>query len=159
MASLLCFSTRDLMKTKNVSLKQPSIFVWFKQLVLLSYVYWNGFSLNCFANLPSHLWKVIKTITTLHFSHDTKTNFPHDAVLQVFHHHVERVCYIIISKNMYCWSPDLVLTKVRCFIWFVLGQEMKPGMDSEENRWNHYNEFVFVRTWKWFPILCTFSWL
>lgn len=25
------------------------------------------------------------------------------------------------------------------------GTDMKPGMDSEENRWNHYNEFVFVR--------------
>lgn len=23
--------------------------------------------------------------------------------------------------------------------------ELKPGMDAEENRWNHYNEFVFVR--------------
>lgn len=23
--------------------------------------------------------------------------------------------------------------------------ELKPGVDSEENRWNHYNEFVFVR--------------
>lgn len=26
-----------------------------------------------------------------------------------------------------------------------VGEPMKPGMDSEENRWNHYNEFVFVR--------------
>ncbi|GAB6027271.1 hypothetical protein CHUAL_001556 [Chamberlinius hualienensis] len=26
------------------------------------------------------------------------------------------------------------------------GSELKPGMDSEENRWNHYNEFVFVRS-------------
>lgn len=26
------------------------------------------------------------------------------------------------------------------------GVEIKPGMDSEENRWNHYNEFVFVRS-------------
>lgn len=25
------------------------------------------------------------------------------------------------------------------------GEPLKPGMDSEENRWNHYNEFVFVR--------------
>lgn len=25
------------------------------------------------------------------------------------------------------------------------GTDMKPGMDSEENRWNHYNEFVFCR--------------
>lgn len=25
------------------------------------------------------------------------------------------------------------------------GTDIKPGMDSEENRWNHYNEFVFVR--------------
>lgn len=25
------------------------------------------------------------------------------------------------------------------------GEPMKPGMDSEENRWNHYNEFVFTR--------------
>ena len=24
--------------------------------------------------------------------------------------------------------------------------DLKPGMDSEESRWNHYNEFVFVRT-------------
>ena len=24
--------------------------------------------------------------------------------------------------------------------------EIKPGMDSEENKWNHYNEFVFART-------------
>lgn len=23
--------------------------------------------------------------------------------------------------------------------------ELKPGVDAEENRWNHYNEFVFVR--------------
>lgn len=23
--------------------------------------------------------------------------------------------------------------------------DLKPGMDAEENRWNHYNEFVFVR--------------
>lgn len=23
--------------------------------------------------------------------------------------------------------------------------EAKPGMDSEENRWSHYNEFVFCR--------------
>lgn len=23
--------------------------------------------------------------------------------------------------------------------------DLKPGMDQEENRWNHYNEFVFVR--------------
>ncbi|XP_026481426.1 BTB/POZ domain-containing protein KCTD16-like [Ctenocephalides felis] len=23
--------------------------------------------------------------------------------------------------------------------------ELKPGMDAEENRWNHYNEFVFIR--------------
>lgn len=26
------------------------------------------------------------------------------------------------------------------------GVDIKPGMDSEENRWNHYNEFVFVRS-------------
>ncbi|GIX84337.1 hypothetical protein CEXT_172851 [Caerostris extrusa] len=26
-----------------------------------------------------------------------------------------------------------------------VGEPMKPGMDSEENRWNHYNEFVFSR--------------
>lgn len=25
-------------------------------------------------------------------------------------------------------------------------EPLKPGMDSEENRWNHYNEFVFVRS-------------
>ncbi|XP_054164287.1 BTB/POZ domain-containing protein KCTD16-like [Oppia nitens] len=25
------------------------------------------------------------------------------------------------------------------------GEPLKPGMDSEENRWNHYNEFVFCR--------------
>lgn len=25
--------------------------------------------------------------------------------------------------------------------------EIKPGMDSEENKWNHYNEFVFCRPW------------
>ncbi|XP_044258992.1 LOW QUALITY PROTEIN: BTB/POZ domain-containing protein KCTD12 [Tribolium madens] len=25
------------------------------------------------------------------------------------------------------------------------GAEPKPGVDAEENRWNHYNEFVFVR--------------
>lgn len=24
-------------------------------------------------------------------------------------------------------------------------EPLKPGVDSEENRWNHYNEFVFVR--------------
>ncbi|XP_076178715.1 BTB/POZ domain-containing protein Ktl [Ptiloglossa arizonensis] len=24
-------------------------------------------------------------------------------------------------------------------------EQLKPGMDTEENRWNHYNEFVFVR--------------
>ena len=24
--------------------------------------------------------------------------------------------------------------------------EVKPGMDSEENKWNHYNEFVFCRS-------------
>lgn len=24
-------------------------------------------------------------------------------------------------------------------------QELKPGVDAEENRWNHYNEFVFIR--------------
>ncbi|ENN73851.1 hypothetical protein YQE_09543, partial [Dendroctonus ponderosae] len=23
--------------------------------------------------------------------------------------------------------------------------DLKPGVDAEENRWNHYNEFVFVR--------------
>lgn len=23
--------------------------------------------------------------------------------------------------------------------------ELKPGMDPEESRWNHYNEFVFMR--------------
>lgn len=23
--------------------------------------------------------------------------------------------------------------------------ELKPGVDVEENRWNHYNEFVFIR--------------
>lgn len=23
--------------------------------------------------------------------------------------------------------------------------DVKPGVDSEENRWNHYNEFVFIR--------------
>lgn len=23
--------------------------------------------------------------------------------------------------------------------------DLKPGVDSEENRWNHYNEFVFIR--------------
>lgn len=23
--------------------------------------------------------------------------------------------------------------------------ELKPGVDAEENRWNHYNEFVFIR--------------
>lgn len=27
----------------------------------------------------------------------------------------------------------------------VSQQDLKPGMDAEENRWNHYNEFVFVR--------------
>ena len=26
-----------------------------------------------------------------------------------------------------------------------LGPDLKPGMDTEENRWNHYNEFVFIR--------------
>ncbi|XP_054722110.1 BTB/POZ domain-containing protein KCTD12-like [Uloborus diversus] len=25
------------------------------------------------------------------------------------------------------------------------GEPMKPGMDSEENKWNHYNEFIFTR--------------
>lgn len=25
------------------------------------------------------------------------------------------------------------------------GADLKPGMDAEESRWNHYNEFVFVR--------------
>lgn len=25
------------------------------------------------------------------------------------------------------------------------GGDLKPGVDSEENRWNHYNEFVFIR--------------
>jgi len=25
------------------------------------------------------------------------------------------------------------------------GGEVKPGTDVEESRWNHYNEFVFVR--------------
>lgn len=25
------------------------------------------------------------------------------------------------------------------------GGELKPGMDSEESKWNHYNEFVFTR--------------
>lgn len=24
-------------------------------------------------------------------------------------------------------------------------EQLKPGVDSEENRWNHYNEFVFLR--------------
>lgn len=24
-------------------------------------------------------------------------------------------------------------------------EQLKPGVDTEENRWNHYNEFVFVR--------------
>ncbi|XP_065085045.1 BTB/POZ domain-containing protein KCTD16 [Ochlerotatus camptorhynchus] len=24
-------------------------------------------------------------------------------------------------------------------------ENLKPGVDSEENRWNHYNEFVFIR--------------
>uniref|UniRef100_A0A6P7FSN1 BTB/POZ domain-containing protein KCTD12-like n=1 Tax=Diabrotica virgifera virgifera TaxID=50390 RepID=A0A6P7FSN1_DIAVI len=24
-------------------------------------------------------------------------------------------------------------------------KDLKPGVDAEENRWNHYNEFVFVR--------------
>lgn len=23
--------------------------------------------------------------------------------------------------------------------------DLKPGVDAEENRWNHYNEFVFIR--------------
>ncbi|XP_071444244.1 BTB/POZ domain-containing protein KCTD16 [Hetaerina americana] len=27
----------------------------------------------------------------------------------------------------------------------VSAADLKPGMDAEENRWNHYNEFVFVR--------------
>lgn len=27
----------------------------------------------------------------------------------------------------------------------LAGTDIKPGMDSEENRWNHYNEFVFER--------------
>lgn len=26
--------------------------------------------------------------------------------------------------------------------------ELKPGVDAEENRWNHYNEFVFIRDWR-----------
>lgn len=25
------------------------------------------------------------------------------------------------------------------------GPDLKPGMDTEENRWNHYNEFIFIR--------------
>jgi len=25
------------------------------------------------------------------------------------------------------------------------GPDLKPGMDTEENRWNHFNEFVFIR--------------
>lgn len=25
--------------------------------------------------------------------------------------------------------------------------DLKPGVDAEESRWNHYNEFVFVRDW------------
>jgi len=25
------------------------------------------------------------------------------------------------------------------------GTELKPGVDPEESKWNHYNEFVFVR--------------
>ena len=25
------------------------------------------------------------------------------------------------------------------------GEPLKPGIDSEENRWNHFNEFVFCR--------------
>ena len=27
----------------------------------------------------------------------------------------------------------------------LAGTDIKPGMDSDENRWNHYNEFVFER--------------
>ncbi|KAG8227977.1 hypothetical protein J437_LFUL007528 [Ladona fulva] len=27
----------------------------------------------------------------------------------------------------------------------VSAADLKPGVDAEENRWNHYNEFVFVR--------------
>ncbi|XP_059482216.1 BTB/POZ domain-containing protein KCTD12 isoform X1 [Neocloeon triangulifer] len=27
----------------------------------------------------------------------------------------------------------------------ALNEPLKPGMDAEENKWNHYNEFVFVR--------------
>ncbi|XP_039452734.1 BTB/POZ domain-containing protein KCTD8-like [Culex pipiens pallens] len=26
-----------------------------------------------------------------------------------------------------------------------VNENLKPGVDSEENRWNHYNEFIFVR--------------
>uniref|UniRef100_A0A182X599 BTB domain-containing protein n=1 Tax=Anopheles quadriannulatus TaxID=34691 RepID=A0A182X599_ANOQN len=26
-----------------------------------------------------------------------------------------------------------------------VSENLKPGVDTEENRWNHYNEFVFVR--------------
>ncbi|XP_014252227.1 BTB/POZ domain-containing protein KCTD12 [Cimex lectularius] len=27
----------------------------------------------------------------------------------------------------------------------IAAADLKPGVDQEENRWNHYNEFVFVR--------------
>ena len=48
----------------------------------------------------------------------------------------------------------------------ILGPDLKPGMDTEENRWNHYNEFVFIRQqwsllpqqpWShyWYPLFST----
>jgi hypothetical protein len=27
----------------------------------------------------------------------------------------------------------------------AVNEPLKPGMDAEENKWNHYNEFVFAR--------------
>lgn len=30
-----------------------------------------------------------------------------------------------------------------------LSADTKPNTDSEENRWNHYNEFVFSRYWQY----------
>ena len=63
-----------------------------------------------------------------------------------------RVVFFLLSESthmsLYLLFSRLFtsfFTNIYFYFSIFLGPDLKPGMDTEENRWNHYNEFVFIR--------------
>lgn len=56
---------------------------------------------------------------------------------------------LILHQHKKCHKIIVIikayLMMLKLNLLHFLGNEMKPGLDTEENRWNHYNEFIFFR--------------